>query len=54
VRLSAVPYAYRAFDPGFMQGLAGVGYQWARLSAPSAVPSVLAFQMRRSASDDRR
>ena len=44
VRLSAVPYAYRAFDPGFMQGLAGVGYQWARMSAPTAVPSVLAFE----------
>jgi type 2 lantibiotic biosynthesis protein LanM len=31
------------FDPSFFQGLAGIGYQFLRLSAPEKVPSVLIY-----------
>ena len=37
---------YVVFDPGFFQGLSGIGYQLLRLAAPSRLPSVLAFEGR--------
>lgn len=37
---------YIVFEPGFFQGLAGIGYQLLRLAAPSRLPSVLAFESR--------
>jgi type 2 lantibiotic biosynthesis protein LanM len=37
---------YVVFEPGFFQGLSGIGYQLLRLAAPSRLPSVLAFESR--------
>ena len=34
------------FEPGFFQGLSGIGYQLLRLAAPSRLPSVLSFESR--------
>ena len=30
--------------PGFFKGLAGVGYQWLRLTYPERLPSVLLWE----------
>ena len=34
----------RAFDPGFFQGIAGIGYQLARTAMPDRLPSVLGLE----------
>jgi len=41
--LSASGGEYRIADPGFFQGLSGIGYTLLRLAAPARLPSVLAF-----------
>jgi lantibiotic modifying enzyme len=33
-----------AFNPGFFQGTAGIGYELLRLARPTVLPSVLLFQ----------
>jgi GNAT superfamily N-acetyltransferase len=43
-RLASSGFEYPVFDPGFFQGLSGIGYQLLRVAAPSVVPSVLAFE----------
>lgn len=42
-RLSGAGTDYRVFDPGFFQGLSGIGYGLLRLAHPDRLPSVLAF-----------
>jgi type 2 lantibiotic biosynthesis protein LanM len=42
-RLSGAGTDYRVFDPGFFQGLSGIGYQLLRLARPSGLPSVASF-----------
>jgi type 2 lantibiotic biosynthesis protein LanM len=42
-KLSGVGTDYRVFDPGFFQGLSGIGYQLLRLARPSGLPSVAGF-----------
>ena len=37
-------YLRGAADPGFFQGLAGIGYEMLRAASPGIVPSVLAFE----------
>jgi type 2 lantibiotic biosynthesis protein LanM len=37
---------YVVFEPGFFQGLSGIGYQLLRLAAPARLPSMLAFEGR--------
>ncbi len=37
---------YIVFEPGFFQGMAGIGYQLLRLAAPDRLPSILAFESR--------
>jgi type 2 lantibiotic biosynthesis protein LanM len=37
---------YVVFEPGFFQGLSGIGYQLLRLAAPGRLPSILAFEGR--------
>jgi lantibiotic modifying enzyme len=37
---------YVVFEPGFFQGMAGIGYQLLRLAAPARLPSILAFEGR--------
>jgi class II lanthipeptide synthase len=44
-RLSASPFEYRVFDPGFFRGLSGIGYQFLRTAAPDRLPSVLSFEI---------
>lgn len=34
---------YRVFDPGFFQGLSGIGYQLLRMAHPERLPSITAF-----------
>jgi hypothetical protein len=41
--LSASGAEYPIADPGFFQGLPGIGYTLLRLSDPQALPSILAF-----------
>jgi len=48
-RLSGTGTDYRVFDPGFFQGLAGIGYELLRLARPRELPSVVAFEMPDSA-----
>jgi lantibiotic modifying enzyme len=43
-RLGQSEFEYHVFDPGFFRGLSGLGYALLRLSAPSRLPSVLAFE----------
>jgi lantibiotic modifying enzyme len=42
--LSATGFAYRVFDPGFFQGMSGIGYHLLRLAAPGQLPSILGFE----------
>ena len=42
-RLTASGAEYPIADPGFFQGLAGIGYHLLRLADPQALPAVLAF-----------
>ncbi|MCC7044010.1 MAG: type 2 lantipeptide synthetase LanM family protein [Acidobacteria bacterium] len=42
-KLSGAGTDYRVFDPGFFQGLSGVGYELLRLARPSGLPSVAGF-----------
>jgi type 2 lantibiotic biosynthesis protein LanM len=42
-RLSGAGTDYRVFDPGFFQGLAGIGYELLRVARPADLPSVAAF-----------
>jgi type 2 lantibiotic biosynthesis protein LanM len=42
-RLSGAGTDYRVFDPGFFQGLSGIGYEMLRLAQPSGLPSVAGF-----------
>ncbi len=42
-RLSGVGTDYRVFDPGFFQGLSGIGYTLLRVAAPATLPSIAAF-----------
>jgi len=44
-RLSASPYEYRVFDPGFFHGLSGIAWQLLRLAAPETIPSVMTFDL---------
>jgi lantibiotic modifying enzyme len=44
---------YVVFEPGFFQGLSGIGYQLLRLAAPSRLPSVLAFESRVAAGSEK-
>jgi lantibiotic modifying enzyme len=37
-------YEHVVFEPGFFQGLSGIGYELLRLAAPSRLPSILAFE----------
>jgi lantibiotic modifying enzyme len=46
VRLSAVPYDYRVFDPAFFQGTSGAGYQLLRMAGGGRLPSVLGLEGR--------
>ena len=38
------PRENRCFQPGFLRGLSGIGYELLRLARPPELPSVLAFQ----------
>jgi type 2 lantibiotic biosynthesis protein LanM len=42
-RLSGAGTDYRVFDPGFFQGVSGIGYELLRLARPSGLPSVIGF-----------
>jgi lantibiotic modifying enzyme len=42
-RLCGPGMDYRVFDPGFFQGLSGIGYQFLRMFQPSRLPSITAF-----------
>jgi type 2 lantibiotic biosynthesis protein LanM len=44
-RLSASPYEYRVFDPGFFHGLSGIAWQLLRLAAPETLPSIMTFDL---------
>lgn len=46
LRLSAVPYDYRVFDPAFFQGTSGAGYQLLRMAGGGRLPSVIAVEGR--------
>jgi len=43
-RLTAAGFEYPIFDPGFFRGLSGIGYQFLRMVAPAALPSILTFE----------
>jgi lantibiotic modifying enzyme len=47
-RLSGAGTDYRVFDPGFFQGLSGIGYELLRVSRPSDLPSVAGFDAPRA------
>ena len=47
-RLSGAGTDYRVFDPGFFQGLSGIGYQLLRMAHPSDLPSVAGFEAARA------
>lgn len=47
-RLSGAGTDYRVFDPGFFQGLSGIGYQLLRVARPSELPSVAGFDTPRA------
>ncbi len=47
-RLSGAGTDYRVFDPGFFQGLSGIGYQLLRMARPSDLPSVAGFDAPRA------
>jgi lantibiotic modifying enzyme len=47
-RLSGAGTDYRVFDPGFFQGLSGIGYELLRLARPSGLPSVAGFDAPRA------
>jgi type 2 lantibiotic biosynthesis protein LanM len=47
--LSATGFAYRVFDPGFFQGMSGIGYHLLRLAAPAQLPSILGFDLQLAA-----
>jgi type 2 lantibiotic biosynthesis protein LanM len=47
-RLSGAGTDYRVFDPGFFQGLSGIGYQLLRVAQPSGLPSVAGFEAPRA------
>lgn len=42
--LSSRGFEYRVFDPGFFQGLSGIGYELLRFADPAKLPSILAFE----------
>jgi type 2 lantibiotic biosynthesis protein LanM len=52
--LSATGFAYRVFDPGFFQGMSGIGYHLLRLAAPGQLPSILGFDAHLAAQGGRR
>jgi lantibiotic modifying enzyme len=51
--LSATGFAYRVFDPGFFQGMSGIGYHFLRLAAPALLPSILGFDTHLAATQGR-